>query len=58
MVDNSRISDIIQGLEQIKDIHGNKEVCILRLISEDTEQSLFVEFMDYSTHTIEIKTEN
>lgn len=53
-----RISDVIQGLEEIKDIYGDKEVCILRIIDNGTEQNLFVEFMDYSTHDIEIRTED
>ncbi|MGL5646746.1 MAG: hypothetical protein ACRDDY_02750 [Clostridium sp.] len=58
MIGNVKISEVMQGLEEIKDIYGDKEVCILRIIDRGTERNLFVEFMDYSTHEIEVKTED
>ena len=54
----STLSEIIFALEQIKDIHGDKEVCQLSLMSNSSEELLHVEFMDYETHTIEVKSNN
>lgn len=55
-MENAKISEIIFALEQIKELYGDKEVCQLSLTNTVSEELLFVEFMDYQQHVIEVKT--
>lgn len=50
-MENPKLSEIIFALDQIKELHKDKEVS--QLILNKTEVS--VEFRDYKSYTIEIK---
>ncbi|MGG7131213.1 hypothetical protein [Clostridium perfringens] len=53
-----KLSDIIVALEEIKGIDGDKEVCNLTITNNDSKDSLFVDFMDYTSRTVDIKSCN
>ncbi|WP_133014974.1 hypothetical protein [Clostridium cuniculi] len=55
-MENAKISEIIFALEQIKEIYGDKQVYRLELTNNISEELLLVEFEDYQSHTIEVKT--
>ena len=51
-MENPKLSEIIFALDQIKELHKDKEVSQLTL----NETEVFVEFRDYKSYTIEIKS--
>lgn len=55
---NPTISDVIRGLEEVKELYGDKEVYGLNIIKIGNDKNLFIQFKDFTSHTIEIKTED
>lgn len=49
------LSEVIFALEQIQDLYGDKSINQFTLNHTEYGIELFVEFKDYTSHTIEVK---